>query len=156
MVLGIISDSTRMASYDQGTDDSFKALYAMNRQLQAEKDKAVKSRQPGTRDLVRFADTLQLLTQLTHANLDIEVVSHEATHHMAGNTGLMPPTAPVPVWAAEGLATYFESPKEAAWSGIGTVNAERLSMYRKLEPDRRFSNIEFIVSDSISTQLQRW
>ncbi len=68
---------------------------------------------------------------------------------MAGNTGLMPPGCPMPVWAAEGLATYFESPKEAAWSGIGTVNKERLEMYRKLEPDKRFSNIDFIVSDQI-------
>lgn len=71
---------------------------------------------------------------------------------MAGNTGLMPGDAPVPVWAAEGLATYFESPKDAAWSGIGAVNKERLSWYRELERDRVHSNIDFIVSDKIFTR----
>ncbi|MDP7017091.1 MAG: DUF1570 domain-containing protein [Pirellulaceae bacterium] len=137
--------------FDQGTDDTFKVLYEMNRELQAAKAKAIKARAAGTRDLVRFADTLHLLTQLSHKNSDIEVVSHEATHHMAGNTGLMPPTSPIPVWAAEGLATYFESPKEAAWSGIGAVNTQRLNWYRELEPNKRFSNIDFIVSDNIFT-----
>ena len=55
----------------------------------------------------------------------------------------------MPLWAAEGLATYFESPKEAAWSGIGAVNEERLDWYRGLEGDREHSNIDFIVSDRV-------
>ena len=102
--------------------------------------------------MVRLADTIQLLTEVSRENSDIEVVSHEATHHMAGNTGLMPGDAPVPIWAAEGLATYFESPKEAAWSGIGSVNEERLRWYRGLERDKMHSNIDFIVSDQIFTR----
>ena len=61
----------------------------------------------------------------------------------------MPAEAPVPVWAAEGLATYFESPKQAAWSGIGSVNQERLEWYKGLESDKEHSNIDFIVSDQV-------
>ena len=135
--------------YDQGTDKAFDALKAMNRDLQAQKDEIKRRRLRGGKDIIRFADTIQLLTEVSRENLDIEVVSHEATHHMAGNTGLMPGDAPVPVWAAEGLATYFESPKQAAWSGIGAVNSDRLKWYRALEPDREHSNIDFIVSDKI-------
>ena len=132
--------------YDQGTGKSFEGLHELNKKLQVEKKEAVKRRIPGTKDLVRFANTLQLLTDLAAENLDVEVVSHEATHHMAGMTGLMPGDAPVPVWAAEGLATYFESPKNAAWSGIGAVNRDRLELYRHLARDTKHSNIEFIVS----------
>jgi hypothetical protein len=135
--------------YDQGTDESFEALYALNKQLQEQKRGLVRDRAPGTQDVVRLADTIQLLTEVARENLDIEVVSHEATHHLAGTTGLMPADAPVPVWAAEGLATYFESPKQAAWSGIGSVNKERLNWYKGLEADREHSNIDFIVSDQI-------
>lgn len=135
--------------YDQGTDETFEALYALNKDLQATKERLKRDRSPGTRDVVRLADTIQLLTEVARENSDIEVVSHEATHHMAGVTGLMPGDAPVPVWAAEGLATYFESPKEAAWSGIGAVNEQRLDWYRALEQDRVHSNIDFIVSDQI-------
>jgi hypothetical protein len=135
--------------YDQGTDETYETLYSLNKQLQASKEQAKRDRSPNARDIVRFADTIQLLTEVSRENSDIEVVSHEATHHMAGNTGLMPADAPVPVWAAEGLATYFESPKDAAWSGIGAVNKERLNWYRGLRRDRTHSNIDFIVSDQI-------
>ncbi len=137
--------------YDQGTDESFESLYALNRVLQQEKERFKRERSPGTRDVVRLADTVQLLTEVSRENSDIEVVSHEATHQMAGNTGLMPPDAPVPIWAAEGLATYFESPKQAAWSGIGAVNRERLRWYRGLETDKEHSNIDFIISDHVFT-----
>ncbi len=135
--------------YDQGTDESFESLYRLNQELQGQKKSLVKDRAPGARDVVRLADTIQLLTEVARENLDIEVVTHEATHHMASNTGLMPGEAPVPLWAAEGLATYFESPKDAAWSGIGAVNEERLEWYRELEGDREHSNIDFIVSDRV-------
>jgi hypothetical protein len=138
--------------YDQGTDESFESLYKLNRLLQQDKERLIKDRTPGAAEVVRLADTIQLLTEVSRENSDIEVVSHEATHHMAGNTGLMPGDAPVPIWAAEGLATYFESPKQAAWSGIGAVNKERLRWYRGLESDTEHSNIDFIVSDQIFTR----
>src|SRR5690606_516762 len=54
-----------------------------------------------------------------------------------------------PSWIHEGLATYFESPKNATWSGIGAVNSQRMEWYRALEKDREHSNIEFIVGDKI-------
>lgn len=135
--------------FDQGTNEVFEILDQLNGKLQEMKKQAVKERRPGTADLVRLVDTLNLITMVARENSDIEVVSHEATHHMAAATGLMPNDAQVPVWAAEGLATYFESPKEAAWSGIGAVNEERLEWYRNLAKDRTVSNIDFIVSDRI-------
>ena len=96
-----------------------------------------------------MADTIELLVGIERENLDIEVVSHEATHQMAGNTGLFPRDVVVPSWVHEGLATYFETPDDAAWSGIGAVNKDRLDLYRVLERDRVHSNIDFIVGDQI-------
>ncbi|RCS49420.1 DUF1570 domain-containing protein [Bremerella cremea] len=138
--------------YDQGTDQSFELLNALNREIQHERDEIVRRKISGLADIIRFADTLNLLIEVKRENLDIEVVSHEATHQLAANTGLMPADSPIPVWVAEGLATYFESPKQAAWSGIGAVNAERLNWYRELAPIRKYSNIDFIVSDQIFTR----
>ncbi|MCA9178971.1 MAG: DUF1570 domain-containing protein [Planctomycetales bacterium] len=140
--------------YVQGTHESFEALDTLSKALQRERDEAVRNRTPGARELVRLVDTLQLLMMLSSINQDVEVVSHEATHHMAGVTGLMPGSAPVPTWAAEGLATYFESPKEAAWSGIGAVNEDRLDWYKQLERDPIHSSIEFVVTDRIFTQAR--
>jgi hypothetical protein len=68
---------------------------------------------------------------------------------MAGNTGLLPRHVRVPSWVHEGLATFFEAPKGAAWSGIGAVNQSRLDWYRLLAPDRVHSSLDFIVGDQI-------
>ncbi|NLE37834.1 MAG: DUF1570 domain-containing protein, partial [Pirellulaceae bacterium] len=76
-------------------------------------------------------------------------VTHEATHQMAGNTGLMPNRSGTPVWVAEGIATYFESPSEAAWAGIGGVNEERLKLYRGMAGDEEHAHIDFVVSDDV-------
>ena len=86
--------------------------------------------------------------------MDVEVVSHEATHQLAGNTGLLPRYVSVPRWVHEGLATYFEAPKDASWAGFGAVNRDRLEMYRVLSRDREHSNIDFIVGDQIFNYAQ--
>lgn len=138
--------------YDQGTDESFEALNEINEAIQHHRDEIVRRKISGMAEVIRFADTLSLLIEVKRENLDIEVVSHEATHQLAGNTGLMPADVPIPLWAAEGLATYFESPKQAAWSGIGAVNSERLGWYRELAPITKISNIDFIASDQIFTR----
>lgn len=135
--------------FDQGTNEIFEALTVINGQLQAAKANAIKRRLPNAKNLVRFADTLQLLIRVSREELDIEVVSHEATHQLAANTGLMPNDAAMPLWAAEGLATYFEAPKQAAWGGIGIVNEERLKSYRELSGDTEHSNLDFVVSDQV-------
>lgn len=135
--------------YDQGTNDLHLALEALSNVLQERKEYAKKNRTPDAKNTVRMADTIRMLTLVARENADIEVVSHEATHHMSAVTGLFPNESPVTTWAHEGLATYFESPSEAAWSGIGTVNEDRLDRYRELAADRQHSNISFIVSDRV-------
>jgi hypothetical protein len=135
--------------YDQGSNDLHRALESLSNVLQEQKAYAIRNRTPNAKNLVRMANTIQLLTFVARENADIEVVSHEATHHMAAATGLFPNESPVTTWAHEGLATYFESPSDAAWSGIGSVNKDRLKRYRELALDTRHSNVRFIVSDRI-------
>ncbi|HLJ10824.1 MAG TPA: DUF1570 domain-containing protein [Planctomycetaceae bacterium] len=133
--------------YDHGTTKTFKAL----QKAQAEMHKIAKDarKMKGGGDLIRLVKTLDLLIEEEKENSDVTVVSHEATHQMAGNTGLLPRHVEIPSWVHEGLATYFEAPGDATWAGIGAVNEERLAFYRVLEPDRVHSNIDFIVGDQI-------
>ncbi|MCA9153722.1 MAG: DUF1570 domain-containing protein [Planctomycetales bacterium] len=142
-------DTNTSVFYDQGSTEDFQALYELNKILAKAKEDAKKDRSPNAADIVRLADTLALLVEIERESLDIEVVSHEATHQMAANTGLFPRLVLVPTWVHEGLATYFETPNDASWSGIGAVNQQRLERYRVLERDRVHSNIDFIVGDQI-------
>ena len=135
--------------YDHGTNAEFRMLAQLNKALQASKEDARRERGPDAAKIVRLADTIQMLVEIEREDADIEVVSHETTHQMAGNTGLLPRHVLAPTWVHEGLATYFETPDGANWGGIGAVNSSRLEWYRMLEPDREHSSIDFIVGDQI-------
>ncbi len=135
--------------FDHGTNDTFKQLKEFSDRLQAQKKDAVRDRSLNAASVVRLADTLKMLIEIERENSDISVVSHEATHQLAGNTGLLPRHVRIPSWVHEGLATYFETPDGATWAGVGAVNEERLDWYRALERDRAHSNIGFIVGDQI-------
>lgn len=135
--------------YDHGTTEQFKAMSELSKILQARKVDAVRERTANAANTVRLADTISMLVEIERENSDITVVSHETTHQMAGNTGLLPRHVLIPSWVHEGLATYFETPNGANWGGVGAVNTDRLEWYRLLEPDRRHSNLDFIVGDQI-------
>lgn len=143
------SDTNVSVFFDQGTHDSFQGIKTLADELQRTKDEVLRQKLRGVKDIVRMANTFAVLAQVAQENSDIEVVTHEATHQMAGNTGLMPRHVQIPIWVHEGLATYFEAPKEATWSGFGAVNQQRLMWYRALETDTTHSNIDFIVGDQI-------
>lgn len=133
--------------YDHSTNKTFQALQKLQGELKKASDEAKKNRTGA--DLIRLVKTIDLLIEVDRENSDITVVSHEATHQMAGNTGLLPRHVDIPRWVHEGLATYFEAPGDAAWAGIGAVSQERLEFYRALEQDKIHSNIDFIVADQI-------
>lgn len=135
--------------YAHGRDGKYDALL---QEFETLKDEAAAANRRGFRGaaiLARLANTLRILLEVFRENIDIEVVSHEATHQMAGNTGLFPREVRTPQWVHEGLATFFESPKDGAWSGIGTVNDQRLAWYHLLAGHDRFSTISFVVGDEV-------
>jgi hypothetical protein len=142
-------DTNTSVFYDQGTEEGFQVLKQMSSEFKQLRDEAQRTRAIGAAEIVRTANLFMLLVEVAQENADIKVVSHEATHQMAGNTGLLPRHVRSPDWVHEGLATYFETPSDASWSGIGAVNASRLRWYRELENDTEHSNIDFIVGDQI-------
>jgi hypothetical protein len=148
-------DSNLAVFFAQGTYPALKELREQGDRLdQIKKDlerQAVKDRG----DIVRLSDTIKLLILVAVENQDLEVVTHEATHQIAGNCGLFPRRIRIPKFAQEGLAAFFESPNDATWSGVGAINKLRLQFYRALADrfnDREHSNIDFVISDQIYTR----
>jgi len=131
--------------YDQGSSERMKALDELNADLKRAKNQA-----RGTsvsRDTAHLSNTIDLLVKVAKEEDDIEVVSHEATHQLAGNTGLMPRGKIALRWAHEGLASYFETSSDAVWNGIGAVNERRLKSYYRVSSDETMRSIELLVSD---------
>lgn len=135
--------------FDHASSETYQELNKLAGKLKDVGQSAVKMKARNAKDIVRLANTIDLLIDIDRESNDITVVSHEATHQMASNTGLFPHHVRVPSWVHEGLAAYFESPNDGAWSGIGAVNAQRIQYYRALEPDRVHSSLDFIVGDQI-------
>ncbi len=144
--LGYWSPKNNVAIFfDQGTTERIKALEQFNEEV-----KKQKTALRGTADSMKAAhsaNSIDLLFKVVRDEADIEVVSHEATHQLAGNTGLMPRGKIALRWAHEGLASYFETSTDAAWGGIGAVNEGRLKGYYRVLADPARNSIELIISD---------
>lgn len=134
---------------DRSTGEPFQALEQLQKGFKDSADQARTGGGANPRELARNMKTVEFLIDIAQETADMEVVSHEAAHQLAGNTGLLPRHVMIPAWVREGLATYFESPGDATWAGMGAVNDQRLKRYRALEPDREHSDIDFIVGDQI-------
>ncbi len=133
--------------YDQGTTKPMKLLASIADEMQKSK---VKMRGTAvSQDMAHLANSFDLLVKVAREESDIEVVSHEATHQLAGNTGVLPRGKIGARWAHEGLASYFETPAGAGWGGIGAVNQTRLADYRVVARDPNRSRLELIVSDQL-------
>jgi len=133
--------------YDQGTTREMKLLAELAGNLQKSK---VKMRGTSlSKDLAHLANSFDLLIKVAREESDIEVVSHEATHQLAGNSGVLPRGKIGARWAHEGLASYFETPAGAGWGGIGAVNQTRLTDFRIVSRDMHRKNLELIVTDQL-------
>ena len=131
--------------YDRGTSVRGKALDNLNAELKRAKTQARGT--PASRDAAHLSNTMDLLIKVSKEEDELEVVSHEATHQLAGNTGLMPRGKIALRWAHEGLASYFETSSDAVWNGIGAVNERRLKSYYRVSSDDQRRSLELLVSD---------
>jgi hypothetical protein len=142
--------------FAQATSPRFTRLRELWEKIEKDRKEAERQRDRNRGDLVRLADTVKLLMLIRAENEDVEVVTHEATHQIAGNSGLFPRRIRIPKFAQEGMAAYFEAPEGATWAGVGAINKERIEWYRVLaEHDRVHSDIDYIISDQIYTRSGR-
>ncbi len=80
----------------------------------------------------------------------VATIVHEATHQIAFNCGLQKRFADNPVWLAEGLAMFCETPdlfSNRSWGGIGKVNYERWDRYRDNANDDKIGTLQSLIVD---------
>lgn len=133
------------AFHDGGTSEEFTALDNIAKGIKNQAEQA--RRQRGDPNLIRFAKTIDLLVEVSRENADVKTVTREGTLQLAGSTGLLPRQVMVPLWVKDGLATYFESPADAAWAGVGAVSDRRLA------PERANLPLDLIVMDQAAGGL---
>lgn len=73
-----------------------------------------------------------MITRLVEFN-NLEVVQHEAAHHIHFNVGLFNPRADrAGRWLSEGMAVQFEVPKSQFGASLGSINYNRLRQVRQI------------------------
>jgi hypothetical protein len=117
---------------------------------------AKKKRDTNVTVTVRGADLLGALAEMAQDGADIESVSREVSRQMAINTGLFAPGVEVPAWVENGLARFFEMPREAPWTGFGSVSELRLAAYRALEKASGAFGLEPLLGDQLSGLTQSY
>src|SRR5207253_9543744 len=78
--------------------------------------------------------------RLSAVPYNIATVIHEATHQIAFNSGMHTRYADNPLWLAEGMAMYFETPdlsSKSGWKTAGAVNDLRLGQFQEFAAQRR-------------------
>ena len=91
-------------------------------------------------DAQPIRNTADIDQQLAAAPYNIATVIHEATHQIAFNSGMHTRLADNPLWLAEGMAMYFETPdlsSKNGWKSAGAVNHERLDQFRDFQSTGR-------------------
>lgn len=61
---------------------------------------------------------------------NMEVVQHEAAHHIHFNIGIFNSNARPPRWLSEGLAMMFELPPGSTGASLGTLNNNRIYQFQ--------------------------
>lgn len=138
--------------YDFETDEVVEQFKKEDNELRKLYEEAKRRGSKSRAELKHITDTNVVLTRLYRDNKNEEVLTHECTHQLAGNTGLFPRGVYIPKWVHEGLATYFETPSEGVWSGPGAVNGLRLRFYKSLHAQGHgpvLGTVDFVVSDDL-------
>ncbi|MGC4006677.1 MAG: DUF1570 domain-containing protein [Pirellulales bacterium] len=106
-------------------------------------------RRPG--DQRGNAQQINAMLSQPEASQMVATIVHEATHQIAYNRGLHRRFADIPLWVAEGLAVFFETPDlstQRAWATIGATNGSRLDRFREYVPQRPGESLSTLVVDN--------
>jgi hypothetical protein len=139
-VTGVYERHTnRLAVYDYGTNRAF--VEAMKRlEEQAHRGSADLEKQ---QKIVTFGKFVRDRKD----DVNLSTMMHETAHQMCFNTGVLNRGGDVPVWLAEGLATYCEPTVKGQWQGIGAANPERArSLVGAVKEDRKFIPLRELIS----------
>lgn len=84
---------------------------------------------------------------------NMEIVQHEAAHHIQFNMGIFNNEARPPRWLSEGLAMMFELPPGSTGASLGTLNNHRISQFQEMFPSeaarKQFPLKQWILQDQL-------
>jgi hypothetical protein len=92
--------------------------------------------------LVGVAETFLLLQKAFEEDAERATISNEATRQLLVSSGMFPRHVNVPEWVLSGMASYFDTPTQAVYPGVGLPSWTHLVSFKHLQKDKagRLSN----------------
>ncbi len=150
-------------------DDIYRAFDARNqdlwKKLQIKKDWFVsgiiweKDRIPATSAPdafnLAFVQTLVLTQKAVEEESELATLSHEGTRQLLFASGLLPRQVHTPEWIAQGLASYFETPKGALHRGVGLPSWSNLVAFKYLRVMKKFDRPVDVLTSVLTDRYYR-
>jgi len=98
---------------------------------------------------LRSAAQINEILSRPESLLTVATIVHEATHQIAYNRGMHARLSDCPLWLAEGVAVFFETPdlrSAKGWRGIGEVNPMRLARFAQYAQRRPSDSLATLIS----------
>jgi len=89
---------------------------------------------PKTVDQLSLASVQQvaLLMAALEGESELTSITHDASRQLLYAAGLLPPNVAAPEWLLFGMGSFFETPPESPWSGLGAPSFYYLPRFREL------------------------
>jgi hypothetical protein len=82
---------------------------------------------------VAVAEMMALLMKAMEREAELATISHDASRQMVFSSGLLPRNVAAPEWCLFGMGSFFETPLQSPWAGIGAPSTYYLPRWRELK-----------------------
>ena len=97
------------------------------------------------------AQTLTLVRKVMEEDARREAVTYEGTRQLIAALGLLPRSVKAPQWIDFGMASFFETPKGAYWSGTGSPNLTYLVNFHLWDHEKKLEKDPTVALKSVVT-----
>ncbi len=83
--------------------------------------------------LIYTAEMLALMLKALQQESELATISHDASRQLLFSSGLLPRNVAAPEWLLFGMGSFFETPLQSPWPGIGAPSAYYLPRWQELK-----------------------
>jgi hypothetical protein len=84
-------------------------------------------------DVVAEAQMVALMLKVLEQEAELATISHDASRQQLFASGLLPRNVAAPEWVLFGMGSFFETPLQSPWPGIGAPNSYYLPRWHELK-----------------------
>src|ERR1043166_4040988 len=86
--------------------------------------------------VIQWAQTLEIVQKAFEEDAERQTITYEGTRQLLVASGMFPRHVAVPEWVLSGLASYFETPEQAPYGGVGLASWSNLISFKYFQKEK--------------------